>query len=368
MLCRHPIVGDVVLTVAVTGAAIQVADPIGRAPAAVGYGLAAFTGLPLLVRRRFPAVVLVLTVLALSAFFVLRFQTSVGFFGPLVAAYTVAVDYTLPVSAGMVAVSLVITKLSVVLGHVEGWLDGLPHLLTQGILAVAIGHAVRSRRHSASRAKRAVTEERAWVARELHDVVGHHIAVVSVHANLAQRLLESDSGASSRALHAISSTSNESLDELRRLLHALRSNDELVGPASVSTGLLTSTVVDRLVRRIKAAGVPVNVRVVGTPRALPPALELCAYRVIQESLTNVVKHAEQATVDVCLDYQDDFFAASVANTGLPSSADPRTGRGLAGMRERANQCGGVVRCEPLASGGFRVDLRLPLMPEAMRSP
>jgi signal transduction histidine kinase len=231
-------------------------------------------------------------------------------------------------------------------------------------LAVLTGQL---RREQAERARRAVAEEQGRIARELHDVVAHHMSVISVQAGMAGYVFGSDPGAAHDALRTISDTSREGLEELRRMLAVLRTDgtgDDGPGPASYDPvpGLGR---LDEMAGRIRAAGVPVELTVTGQPRPLAPGVELCAYRVVQEALTNVLKHAHAARAEVVVAYGARQLAVTVTDDGGdggrtdPARIPPGAGHGLIGMRERARLYGGTVDIGPRPEGGYGVRLTLP---------
>jgi signal transduction histidine kinase len=198
----------------------------------------------------------------------------------------------------------------------------------------------------------AVMEERARIARELHDVVAHHMSVISVQAGLAGYVFTSDPPTAQGALDTIAGTSREALAELRRLLAVLRpvQHDESFNPAP---GL---DVLHELTERVDA-----DLQITGTPRTLPPGLELCAYRVIQEALTNALKHAHAARAEVTVDYRPTELVVHVLNDGpVVNRKVEASGHGLIGMRERARLYNGVVHAGYRKTGGFEVKLTQPI--------
>ncbi|MFH8838361.1 sensor histidine kinase [Streptomyces sp. NPDC017868] len=210
-----------------------------------------------------------------------------------------------------------------------------------------------------AKALRAVAEEQARIARELHDVIAHHISVIAVQSGLADYVFDTDPGTARRALGTIADTSSEALEEMRRMLTLLRAGDnapETYAPMPTLGGLAD------MAARMRAGGVPVELVVEGRPRTLPPGVELCAYRVVQEALTNVLKHARPATAVVQVRYQPHRLLVTVTDDGPgrdPAGADARGGHGLIGMRERAKLYGGAVTTGPGPEGGFHVRLTLP---------
>ena len=205
-------------------------------------------------------------------------------------------------------------------------------------------------------AKVATAAERARIARELHDVVAHHVSVMVVQADGAGYVLRSDPDRAATALAAVSATGRQALTELRRLLGVLRSTDQNADLAPVpGLGELRE-----LLDQARAAGLEVSYTLTGTPRELPEGAELAAYRVVQESLTNTRKHAGlAASADVTLAYERDGLIVQVTDDGIAASGGEPTGHGLAGMRERIGMYGGTVSAGPLPGGGFRVRAWLP---------
>jgi signal transduction histidine kinase len=228
------------------------------------------------------------------------------------------------------------------------------------LLAVLSGRLAREQE---DRAVRAVTAERVRIARELHDVVAHHMSVISVQAGVARYVLESDPATTAASLDTITDTSHRALEEMRRLLSVLRIPPER--PEDDLDSYDPAPGLDRLgelLDRVRGAGVPVDLTVRGEVRALPPGQDLCAYRVIQESLTNVIKHARPARAAVALAYHTRTFVARVTDDGraAPARDGSGHGQGLIGMRERARVYGGTLSAAPVAGGGFEVELVLPV--------
>jgi signal transduction histidine kinase len=241
-----------------------------------------------------------------------------------------------------------------------GWL-----LLVLAVAEVAL--AVRQRRQAAERTRaeeerRRAGEERMRIARELHDVLAHNISLINVQAGVALHLMDEQPGQSRSALVAIKQASNDALGELRSVLDILRQGDE-APPRAPASGLAS---LDRLVAGAEATGLPVSTRVEGTPRPLPAGTDLAAFRIVQESLTNVTRHAGPASATVLVRYGDKDLTVQVDDNGKgsepPSAADGslRPGRGLVGMRERVAALGGELTTGPRPGGGFRVRARLPL--------
>ncbi|MCX2922399.1 sensor histidine kinase [Streptomyces sp. NEAU-W12] len=214
------------------------------------------------------------------------------------------------------------------------------------------------------RARRTLLEERSRIARELHDVVAHHMSVISIQAQVAPHLVENPSEELKENLVGIRQNALDALTELRRVLGVLRSE----GPASPAhedgSGTAPQPTLDRLgalVENTRAAGLAVTTEVTGVRRPLPPGVELSAYRIVQEALSNVLRHAPGATARVALAYDPHGLGVEVTNTRPTGEAPPSAGagHGLLGMRERATMLGGTLTTRPRPDGGYRVAARLP---------
>ena len=206
------------------------------------------------------------------------------------------------------------------------------------------------------REKRAIAAERARIARELHDVVSHAIAVTVLQARGARRMLGTAERSVRRALDAIDHTNTQALSDMRRLLALLRDTEDNPVDAPQPTLDQLPTLVDQ----VRGSGLPVELRVEGTPEEVPPGVELSAYRIVQEALTNVIKHAGPgASAEVDLRYGDEALELSVVDDGRGASPQTRVGHGLVGIRERVAVVGGRVETLPRDEGGFAVRVRLP---------
>jgi signal transduction histidine kinase len=212
-------------------------------------------------------------------------------------------------------------------------------------------------REQEANARVAAAEERVRIARELHDVVGHSVSVMVVQAG-AERLALGDQHPSTRdALLAIERTGREALAEMSRLLGVLRADDESLALAPRPS----LAQVAALVQTVRDAGVPVELQVEGSPTELPPGVDVCAYRVLQEALTNVVKHAGPARASVAVRYGARSIEVEVTDDGHPTGNNGASpGFGLAGMRERVELHGGTLEVGARREGGFGVRARLPL--------
>ena len=203
-------------------------------------------------------------------------------------------------------------------------------------------------------ARAAVAEERARIARELHDVVAHGVSVIAIQSDAAEAALERDPSLAGPPLRAIRGSARDALAEMRRLLGVLRADEE----GSETTPQPGLAQLPELVAR---AGVPVTLVVSGEPRTLPAGIDISAYRIVQEALTNVHKHAGAAPTTVRIAWSDDCLELEVRDhgPGALSSPAPGEGHGLIGMRERVRLLGGELRTGPAASGGFEVRAVLP---------
>ena len=243
------------------------------------------------------------------------------------------------------------------------------------VAAWAVGRVVRSWRHknaaleAANReleeqrelqAQAAVAVERGRIARELHDVVAHNVSMIVVQAGAAARVLHGEQPDVRNALAVIAASGRETVDEMRTLLGVLRSDD---GPAALKPqpGLAD---LEQLVSGVREAGLPVTLRIEGAPRPLPPTLDLSAFRIVQEALTNTLRHAGAARAEVTVRYEDGLVTLEIADTGHGPDGGPITGRGtghgLVGMRERAAMLGGELEAARADRGGFTVRARLPV--------
>jgi signal transduction histidine kinase len=205
-----------------------------------------------------------------------------------------------------------------------------------------------------------VEHDRALIARELHDVVAHHVTVVVVQAGAASRVFDAQPEQARTALRSIESVGREALDEMRRLLDVLRPDDD--EPDVVPQPGLDQ--LPALVATLRTAGLPVTLSVRGEPRALPGGVELNAYRIVQEALTNTLRHAGPTRAEVVVTYGADMLELQVHDEGAVSGRSPAAaaapGRGLVGMRQRAELVGGRLSAGPRDGAGFSVTAALPL--------
>jgi signal transduction histidine kinase len=217
--------------------------------------------------------------------------------------------------------------------------------------------AARLEQEQQEAAHRAVEAERQRIARELHDVVAHSVSVMTVQAGAVRRLLRPEQEQERQALETVEATGREALTEMRRLVGLLREQGAMP-EFSPQPGLGT---MGDLLDTVRSAGLPVELEVDGTPRELPPGIDLAAYRVVQEALTNALKYGGTAHAWVSLHWREDELELEVANDGKGDGDGSGGGHGLAGMRERVTLYGGTVDSGPRAGGGYVVRARLPVV-------
>ncbi|MCX4695305.1 sensor histidine kinase [Streptomyces sp. NBC_01408] len=362
------------------------ADPEGywRETDALAYALIAAVYLPLVLRRRHPLAVMVSTGLWVGTYFTLGYYHVVAVCGMFTALYTAASLRPRRMSLRCAAATLAVLLWGTRLAEPGGVAISAAFVTVATVVCWVAGDGSRRLREltrqlrleQEEKARRAVTEERIQIARELHDVIAHHVSVISVQTGLAGYVFSSDPPTARRALDTIGDSAREALAEMRRMLVVLREEDPARAAAqaaqadpgaSRASGASGLGRLDELVRRVGEAGVPVDVRITGTAYDLPPGIDLCAYRVVQEALTNVIKHAPDARTTVRVHYAADEVRVRVKDDGSgrprprPAAAMRKTaGQGLIGMRERATIYHGTVTAEPAPEGGFEVSLRVPV--------
>jgi signal transduction histidine kinase len=216
--------------------------------------------------------------------------------------------------------------------------------------------ATLAEREREAQARLAVSDERARIARELHDVVGHSVSVMTVQASAARRLLRPQQELERDALLVVEKTGREALAEMRRMVGVLRRPEE--APALAPQPSLEQ--IERLVEHTREAGLPVKLRIEGEPVPLPPGVDLTAYRLVQEALTNTLKHAGANSAEVVVRYEDGDVELTISDDGAGGADGESGGHGLVGMRERVAVYGGELEAGPRAEGGFRLRARLPI--------
>ncbi|MFJ4201838.1 sensor histidine kinase [Streptomyces sviceus] len=233
--------------------------------------------------------------------------------------------------------------------------------LRRAYLAATQARAEHAERTREEEARLRVTEERMRIARELHDVVAHHLALANAQAGTAEHLALSNPRQTKQILHDLSGTTSSALRELKATLGLLRQTDDEGAPLEPAPGLAR---LPELVASCASAGITVTVTTEGEPQSLSPGVDLTAFRIVQEALTNVTKHAATQTAHVRFVYAGPRLLITVTDEGPPAPAtpEPAKGFGVMGMRERAHSVGGELRAGPRPQGGFEVSTALPLQP------
>ena len=346
-----------------------------RAPDAGAYVLLGLYSASAALRRPLPTAAVAVGLLSGVAYAAAQYPPALSPVG-LLAVYTAAA--VLPTRPGRA----VLTG-SVVLAYLGATFSPGPTDLSVPVLVAAawlLGNDVGSKRAYTAElerqnqllaqaqlelAGRAVTEERLRIARELHDVVAHTMSVVAVHAGTGRMIAEDDPAAARDALATIETATRSALTEMRRLLGVLRSGNGRSGDGDGGGGLLPApglADLDTLVADVSRSGVTVDVRVEGERPDVPAGVDLSAFRIVQEALTNVMKHAPGARAAVVIRYGRDAVEVEVEDDGGTRTAvggSGTAGHGLAGMRERVAMYGGVLEAGARVGGGFRVAARLP---------
>ncbi|WP_235454077.1 sensor histidine kinase [Streptomyces olivochromogenes] len=331
--------------------------------------------------RRMPLLALTMTLLGASAVVVIPLRdTRVSLAGAYQGEFLsfLAVDLVLGfivatrtrrASTGAVVVSLT-AQLLLIGGFAHG--DNLTVNSVITLLATAaccmVGLLIRERREHtlalrAQEVAKAVTAERLEIARELHDMIAHSVGIIAIQAGVGNRVIQTQPAEAREALRVIEETSRETLSSLRRTLVALRQAEP--EPAASGNATLAPapglTDIERLAAATADAGVRVDVRFSGERRPLPADIELCAYRIVQEALTNVVRHAGTGHCRVTVDHRDEELSVEVVDDGRGVTENGSAhGFGLVGMRERVDLLHGHLSAGPRPGGGFRVVARLPL--------
>jgi signal transduction histidine kinase len=364
-LQRHPRLIDWGLFLAALATAVGSAAH--HSDRATGITLSVIACLPLLVRRRFP-----LSVLAWTTGALIIQVAAIGLFAPLplaIALFTVAdqlerrdsyliglatltaVTPALWANAGWADVYKIVGPL---LGFAVAWLIGDSLGTRRRYVATLEERAERLEREREAEAARAVAEEQARIARELHDVIAHTLSVIVVQAAAARDVFAARPERAREALEAIERSGRSALEELRRLLGSVRGDEASFQPPPRLTDL------DPLLDELRESGLPVRLTIEGQPTSLPQGVELSAYRVIQEALTNTLKHARATQAEVTLRWQYEALEIEVRDDGIGSTSTNGTGHGIVGMQERLALLGGTLTAGPATEGGFTVLARFPL--------
>jgi signal transduction histidine kinase len=376
-LRRHPLATDVMVAVVVLALSLPpITGPTGHHHA-LSLVLILAMGFVLVWRRRAPLIVLMVIVgLALVQ---LTNSTLNGDLALLAAFYALAAHApTRHVLAGVALLESVAVVVALFVGNglvtwtfcsslvMATWFIGYYARTRRAYLASLVSRAERLERERDTQAQLAVSAERARIAREMHDIVAHNIAVMIALADGATYTVAGDPGQAAALMGEVSATGRSALTEMQRLLGVLR---QPTGPGHAPQPTLAD--IDNLLAAVRAAGLPTRLTVTGQPPALPPSIQLALYRIIQEALTNTLKHSIAASARVQLTYLPEGVALEVTDDGRPrarpvgaAEAESSAGHGVTGMRERAAVFGGEVSAGPGPDGGWRVRTMLYLRPEA----
>jgi len=336
---------------------------------------------PLVARRRYPLAMLWVvmgTAVVVSMLTDDRATLRFSFYACVIAAYSAAVysPYRVPALASQSVAALLYSQLqSTMLSTVSA--EAVPVLVLIPIAIATDGLRRWRRRADEERARsialederdrverRATEQERARIARELHDVVTHNVSMMVIQAGAARKVMEADQDEARRALLAVEAGGRTAMSELRHVMGLLTMN--AAGPDPAGTADLAPQPgldrLDALVAGVRASGVPVDLSVIGQRRPVSAGIELTAYRVVQEALTNIVKHASGASATVVVEYGAGLLRVEVTNTACapPASATTGSGRGLIGLAERLAVYGGTLHAGPRLTGGYRVHAHIPL--------
>ena len=389
-----PRLQDLTLALALTVIDVAVLVPYRSQlhPFWLALGLVIAQNIPLTWRRRWPLAVL----LASGIPRVTYDQLALGY-APLplanaIALYTV-VDRCPPVTRRvvlvLVAIGTTISQLSPghnqpydatvsVLISLTAWMAAVLSRTRRAYTQEVEDRAARAEAERDGEAAQAALAERTRIARELHDVVAHHVSLMAVQAEAATALLPGRPDAAARSVEVIAATARQALTELRRLLGVLRGPSEHLETTPAMSLADLGAVLDQ----VRGAGLPVELTVIGTPGPLAPSIDLTAYRIVQEALTNTIRHAHTAQAAVTVSYEPGFVTVSITDSQPGSGPVPGAGLratvngtaaarpvgqarllaggfGLAGIAERVASCGGNLSVGPTGSGGFAVTARLP---------
>lgn len=362
---------------------------VQRAPDVLAYLLLAGQILPFSFRRRAPITAMYLMVISLSIYWILNYPAGADAAG-IVAIYSaVAYGSDRPKTWVHSAIGVVVLTVAASVLSVDFFIDeeGFNPLVVVGVISLHIaaavfGEVVYERRQRGmrlqaraalaeaeleTRARLAVVEERTRIAREMHDVVAHGMSVISVQASAAQEIARTDPEHTIKILEDIETTGREALTEMRRMLGLLRSDDDQSGSRTPQPSLDN---LESAVSHCVEVGLPTELTIMGQQQRLSPGLELAAFRIAQEALTNVIKHAGvSAVAAVVLDYRATELELTITDTGrgaVSSLADAGGGNGQIGMRERVDAYGGRLVLGPNPGGGYQVRVVFPLDEDAVR--
>jgi signal transduction histidine kinase len=343
-----------------TVAASQTRVPPFRALDLLAYALLVAAGLALAARSRSPAGVLAVMLACCAAMLVRHYAYGPIFLGLYVALASVVIRYGLRHGLAAVGVCGTVLLMADLIGWGHLWVaDDVGAWIiwyASSLLPFVVGAMIRLERDRRAHAVRAEEErrlrrlqdDRLAIAREVHDVLGHSLSVISMRAGVALHVASRRPEQALEALEAIRTTSKDALGELRAALDLLKDRHSFAGPERIGD----------LVESIRAVGQPVGLTVHGDPAGLPVAAGHVVYRAVQEALTNVVRHADAAMATVMIDYRAAEVIVEVTDDGT-GQARAASGHGITGMRERVTALHGTLTAGPRAAGGFAVHVRLP---------
>ncbi|MEU0028494.1 sensor histidine kinase [Streptomyces sp. NPDC006335] len=382
---RHPFLVDLALVLALMGSATLGASLTlpGAAPPdddRLAVALMGVSCLALLKHRTHPRLTVVVNALCATLVIAQGYLLTPLLLGPVMAslywlatlterstirAYGLATTVMLTLAAAfsdsMDHVALLLRTIGPVFWLMLPLAAGTMTRLRRAYLAATQARADHAERTREEEARLRVTEERMRIARELHDVVAHHLALANAQAGTAEHLALANPQQTQRILHDLTGTTSSALRELKATLGLLRQTDDEGAPLEPAPGLAR---LPELVSSCASAGITVTVTTEGEPQPLSPGVDLTAFRIVQEALTNVTKHAATQTAHVRFVYDGSRLLITVTDEGPPTEADPGAGKGFGvmGMRERAHSIGGELRAGPRPEGGFEVSTALPLQP------
>ena len=374
------VAAGVTVLLAAIGFASSVGLPTTSERVLIPSAFALSQGVPLAWRRKRPLAVLVIVVAANIVLWVLVATRPVPI-APMVALYTVAAtcDRRTSLQALGISAAIGVPYALATLEHLRGdkfpfqllrlgfegatvaaaWFAGEMVRARRAYLAELEARALRAERERETEAARAVAEEKTRIARELHDVIAHDVSLIVVQAGAAEEVFDERPDEVRAALRRIDESGRGALAELRRLLGTVLPADTALRPQPSLARL------DDLIDRVRASGLRVSVAIEGAAPALPAGMDLSAYRIVQEALTNVVRHAGAREAFVTIAYRPRALELTIRDDGRGANNGWRGhGRGIVGMRERASLANGRMEAGPLTGGGFQVRAVLPLEPQA----
>jgi len=368
-------VADALLIVLVWALYVELIATSANFEAGVMFPLAWLFVLPLLLRRRWPLPAVLVSLTALSVASALDGDGFQNLTLPFLCALAVAVAagaiedraQAIAAAAAILATISVIALTSnggagdfflITFFFAAAWLAGRA-LATRAQQTRELRARVRiAERARAEAEARASAAERARIARELHDVVAHSVSVMVVQSSAVRRLLHDDQSREREALLSVEQTGRQALSEMRRMLGVMRTGEEQ--PAATLTPQPGLENLDRLIEQVEQAGLPVELRIEGDRIPLSPGVDLSAYRIIQEGLTNALKHAKGAHAEVIVRYVGDAVELAIEDDGPGAANGTAMGHGLVGMRERVALYGGTLEAGPRPQGGFVLRAKLPV--------